>query len=261
MGGSRHFKVYFFSMLVLVLFSFAFTAWDFLKTPTVSISSSLDLPYAEASYAKVTSNGLQINVSLFGASAFQPTSGSATIVETGQSCSLTVVGRYLYGDFPLSPSYLGLKDAGVEGVILGTFFGQLAQIHFFSIVPLDFSVSVNVTGVLLSGGLLRVNISSSSPIPLRFNGFSGVSLVDDSTHLYILNSVGFWDQPISVPAGNHDVTAVFRAGTPGVTTWLYSEGPLAPGNYTLYMPTSITYIYPTANITKWVQLYYHFEVT
>ncbi len=240
--------------------AFAFTAWDFLRTPTVSVQSFFNVPYADVSSIKATSSGLYLTVSLFGSSGFQPEGGSAVIIETGRSCSLTPVDGHLYGSIPLSPSYLGMRDVGVEGVVQGSFFGQPSQIHFFSVVPLDFTINVSVVGVSFSGGLLQVNISSSSPVPVVIGGFYNVSLVDDNTHNYVFNSVGYWNISYSVQAGVHFVTATFRPGETGVSTWLYSSGPLSSGSYTLYMPTLVTYVFPNANSTSLMQFYHYFEV-
>ncbi|WP_449463373.1 hypothetical protein PQ610_03110 [Tardisphaera miroshnichenkoae] len=242
------------------MLAFAFTAWDFLKTPAVSLQSVSNLPYASISSAKVTSSGLYFNVTIVGSAAFRPQGGSAVIVETGQSFSLIPVGNHLYGFIPLSSAYLGMQHVGIEGVVQGSLFGAPSQIHFFSIVALDFSINVSVVGVSFSDGILSVNISSSSPVPVIIGGFYSVSLIDNDIHAYVFNSVGFYNESFDVPAGVHVITATFKQGEPSVTALLYSKGPLSPGNYTLYMLVSITYEFPSGNSSKTVQFYHSFEV-
>jgi len=234
-----------------VLLSFSVLIWEYEATPTVSISSNYGIPYAEASSAIAGSKGLMINVSVVNSEAFQPTGGTITIVETGQTANLSVGKGSLYAVYPLSPVYLDLTHIGVKGEVSGYFYGAPGDIYFFSICDLNLKININVSSVQLHNGALFINLSTSSPIPIIINAFYNVSLANDNTSTYVFNSIGRWNLSAKIPAGVHYQIFEFSPGALGSpTTWVYSSALSPRYLYTIYLPVSVTYVYPNEVVNR-----------
>jgi len=234
-----------------VLLSFSVLIWEYETTPTVSISSNYGIPYAEASSAIAGSKGLMINVSVVNSEAFRPTGGTIKIIETGQTANLSVGKGSLYAVYPLSPVYLNLTHIGVKGEVRGYFYGAPSDIYFFSICDLNLKIDINVSSIQLHSGDLFVNLSTCSPIPLIINAFYNVSLANDNTHTYVFNSIGQWNLGAKIPAGVHWQIFEFNPSALGSpSTWVYSSALSPRSLYTIYLPVSVTYVYPNEVVNR-----------
>jgi len=246
-----NFRTYLFLASVLVILSFSVLVWEYETTPTVSLTSNSGIPYAEASSVSANSKDLVVNVSVVDSGAFQPTGGTITIVETGQTADLSVGKGSLYAVYPLSPVYLNLTHIGVKGEVKGYFYGAPSEIYFFSVCNLKLRVSINISSVQLHNGALFVNLSFSSPIPLVVNAFYNVSLSNDNAHTYVLNSIGQWNVGAEISAGNNWKVFEFNPNAHGSpTTWVYSSALSSVSTYTIYLPVSVTYAYPSGAINR-----------
>ena len=242
-----NFKIYIFSLILLVLVSFSVLLWEYETTPSISSLQGSGIPYAEVLSISATSEGLLINVSIEGSNAFVPTGGSGVVVETGESFQLVASHGSLYAISPLLPAYFNLSHVGIKGEVQGYFYGAPSTIYFLSLVPVKVSVALKVSSVKLEDGVLFVNVFTSSPIPLVIRDFYNVSVADDSTHHYVFFSIGLWNEDVDVPAGDHILTFEFNCSSPGAPpTWIYSNGPLVDNLYTLYAGVHVLYVCPNS---------------
>ncbi|WP_252900290.1 hypothetical protein [Vulcanisaeta sp. JCM 14467] len=214
----------------------------------VSLSN---VPYVKVSSINVTSTGVYIKLAIIkqGGLDFTPVGGWVEVVDTGQYSN---VSNGLFAVLPLTPQYIGLSNVGVKGMIYGYLNGSKAYIAFFDIVPIHVVNSISITNFTYVNCTLTVYLNTSLVVPAIINYAVNVSLFTTYTHQYVFSTVNHvFDVGLSIPPGNH-VVKVELPIKPGGMGYTYIYGcAVEPGvYYTLYMPTSITYVYPTGNVTE-----------
>lgn len=218
--------------------------------------ATMTVPYVVAESVNVTGKGLIARLLVLNETGNMTlTGGYAEIIETGQSSNLRVVGpSTLEANYTLLPQYVNLSSVGIRGLISGYIYGDPMYIAFFVVSPVHVSVSVGVTEVKYGGCVLDVTINYSTPIPIIIDQLTNVTLVDDTESQYVFYSIG--NIPIFMtlsPGANTTTIAINVNEAPYPAVFSCS---LTPGHiYTLYMPMTVTYIYPTTNITKQLIMY------
>ena len=213
-------------------------------------------PYVDIENVTVSGEGLIVKLIVIDATGnLTITGGYASILETGQSAPLSVTGPFtLEARYPLLPQYVNLSTIGIKGLVSGTFYGDPMYIGFFLVAPISVKIGISVSRVEYGNCTLNVFISYSTPVPIVINELSNVTLVDDTQSSYVFYVIG--DIPESIylsPGVNYTDITINPGLTQGARVFTCSL--INDHTYTLYLPITVTYIYPTINITDHLTLY------
>jgi hypothetical protein len=132
-------------------------------------------------------------------------------------------------------------------------------IGFYLVAPIHVVINVGVGDVTYSNCLLNLTLTYSTPIPILINGVTNITLVDDSESRFVFFMIGNLPLHVLLMPGVNATSIVINAEElPNVHVFQYS---LVSGHtYTLYLPITVTYIYPTTNMTAQLTLYRVFTV-
>ncbi len=139
-------------------------------------------------------------------------------------------------------------------MVSGTFYGDPMYIGFFLVAPVSVRINVWVSGIEYSNCMLRITLSYSTPIPIVLNELSNLTLVDDTQSSYVFYVIG--NIPIMTQVGpgiNNTVITINLSNIPNARVFTCSL--ISGHTYTLYLPITVTYIYPTTNVTTQLTLY------
>ena len=218
--------------------------------------ATMTTPYVDIESVAASGEGLVIKLVVINATGnLTITGGYVKILETGQSAPLRVIGPYtLEARFPLLPQYVSLSAIGINGLVSGTFYGDPIYIGFFLAAPINIKVSISINRVEYGNCVLNVIISYSTPIPIVINKLSNVVLIDDTQSSYIFYVMGSIPESLYLSPGvNYANMTINLSSIHGARVFTCS---LINGHtYTLYFPITVTYIYPTTNVTNHLTLY------
>ncbi|WP_243677941.1 hypothetical protein [Vulcanisaeta distributa] len=215
-------------------------------------------PYVDIENVTVSGEGLIIKLAVINAMGnLTITGGYANIIETGQSAPLSVAGPLtLEARYPLlPPQYVNLSTIGVKGLVSGTFYGgDPMYIGFFLVAPVSVRINVWVSNVKYSDCILDITLSYSTPIPLVISELTNATLVDDTQSSYVFYVIG--NIPVRTyisPGINNTVITINLSKISSARVFTCSL--ISGHTYTLYLPITVTYMYPTTNVTNQLTLY------
>ena len=130
--------------------------------------------------------------------------------------------------------------------------GSRAYIAFFDIAPIHIINSISIVNFTYADCILTVYLNTSLVVPAAINYVVNASLFTTYTHQYVFNTVNrIFNISLGIPPGNHLIRLIIPIRPSGVGyTYIYGCSMEPNAYYTLYMPTSVTYIYPTGNVTE-----------
>jgi len=249
------FKTFILSSIILTIIALIVTYGATQLTESIH-PATMVTPFVDIEGANVTGEGLIIKLIVSNATGnITITGGYAEILESGQSSSLNVTGPLtLEAVYPLMPQYVNLSTIGIKGLVSGTFYGDPMYIGFFLVAPIHVSISMWVSNVHYNNCLLNMTISYSTPIPIVINSFTNVTLIDDTESEYVFYTIGNISKSILLAPGVNSTSITMNVGEiPNTRVFSCS---LTTGHlYTLYLPITVTYIYPTTSITTQLTLY------
>lgn len=248
-------KTFILLSIILTLIALIMT-YAAVKFATSIHPATMVTPYVDVENVTISGEGLIVKLVVINATGnLTITGGYASVLETGQSAPLSVVGPLtLEARYPLLPQYVNLSDIGIKGLVSGTFYGDPMYIGFFLVSPISIKINIWVSRVEYSNCVLNVLISYSTPVPIVINELLNVTLVDDTQSSYVFYVIGDIPEHIYLsPGANYTNITINLSSTHGVRAFTCS---LVSGHtYTLYLPITVTYIYPTTNVTNHLTLY------
>jgi hypothetical protein len=254
-------KLFIISSLILTVIALVVVYGAIQYASSVHPATMTVVPYVDVESVNVTGGGLIIKLVVVNSTGnLTVTGGYAEIIGTGQSSPLRVVGPLtLEGTYTLLPQYVSMSTIGIRGLVSGTFYGDPMYIGFYLVAPIHVVINVGVGDVTYSNCLLNLTLTYSTPIPILINGATNVTLVDDSESQFVFFMIG--NLPLHVllmPGVNATSIMINAEELPNVHVFQCS---LVSGHtYTLYLPITVTYIYPTTNVTAQLTLYRVFTV-
>ena len=221
-------------------------------TPSIVRQALLsNVPYVKVSSINVTSTGIYIKLAIIkqGNLYFMPINGWVEVVNTGQYSN---VNSSLVAVLPLTPQYIGLGSVSVKGIVYGYLNGSRAYIAFFDIAPIHIINSIKYCRLHIRRLHTYSILKCVTWVPATINYVVNVSLFTTYTHQYVFNTVNcIFNISLGISPGNHLIRLIIpiRPSSVGYT-YIYGCSMELNAYYTLYMLTSVTYIYPTGNVTE-----------
>jgi hypothetical protein len=249
------FKTFILLSIILTLIALIIT-YGAVKFTSSIHPATMITPYVDVENTTVSGEGLIVKLVIINATGnITITGGYASILETGQSAQLSTIGPLtLEAKYPLLPQYVNLSTIGIKGLVSGTFYGDPMYIGFFLVAPISVRINTWISNVEYSDCILNILISYSTPVPIMINEISNITLVDDTQSSYVFYVIG--NIPLSTyitPGINNTVITINLGTIPNARVFSCS---LVNGHtYTLYLPISVTYVYPTINMTSQLTLY------
>lgn len=212
-------------------------------------------PYAKVESINVQPGGVTVVINIIDPSnwSFTPTGGWVEILGTGQVGNMTIVSNgSLIIHLPLIPQYLTLSSTGIRGLIRGYLNGNPAYIAFFDVAPIHVINSVTLVYANYTNCDLTISINYSTLVPAIVKPQSISMFTKNTIPGYLVFDVVNPNITIYVPQGIGvvNVTIPIRDYTNQVYYCNLRQGL----TYILYMPVSIAYVFPSGNITQYVQL-------
>lgn len=154
--------------------------------------------------------------------------------------------------FPLIPQYLSLSGTGVRGLIRGYLNGNPAYIAFFDVTPIHVVNNVTIAYAHYEDCNLTIGINYSTLTPAIIKPQSISMFTKNTIPGYLVFDAVNPNITIYIPQGigTINITIPIRKYTNQVHSCNLKQGFI----YVLYMPSILTYVFPSGNITQYVQL-------
>ncbi|WP_291766626.1 hypothetical protein [Caldivirga sp. UBA161] len=252
MASKSNFKIFLTISIPLILLALvAIWASAQLAPSLIRQYTLMNVPYAEVSLINVTGNGVYVKVSIIRNEVlrFTPINGWIEIIDTGQSAS---VNSDLVAKLPLMPDYISKSSVGIKGIIYGYLNGSSAYIAFFNVEPIHVFNSISIINFTYVNCSLIIYLNASLVVPAIIHYTVNTSLFTTYTHEFVFSTINHpFNISLLIPSGNHvvEIELPIRPSNVG-HVYIYGCSMMHGVYYTLFMPTYITYLYPTVNTTE-----------